>query len=117
MNNDHDNEFLEAAKSTLDASTRNLDARIVTRLYATRSRALDGTERRLVWSVPPWFVPGAAVSTALVMAVAGLLWLSSPTDEPTVAGEDSDLIAADENLDIYSDFEFYRWLADDNDSV
>lgn len=117
MNSEQDNEFLEAAKSTLDAGARNLDAHILARLHAARGRALDAAERRRAWFVSPWFVPGAAVSTALVMAVAGLLWWSSPTDELTVAGEDSDLIAADENLDIYSDFEFYRWLADENDSV
>ena len=117
MNNQHDHEFLEAAKSTLNAGARNLDAHILARLRTARGQALDATERRPAWFASQWFVPGAAVSTALVMAVAGLLWLSSPTDEPTVAGEDSDLIAADENLDIYSDFEFYRWLADDNDAV
>ena len=117
MNNDHDNEFLEAAKSTLDDSTRNLNARIVARLHAVRSRALDGTERHSTWLASHWFIPGAAVSTALVMAVAGFLWLSFPNHELGVTDDDSDLIATDENLDIYSDFEFYRWLADDNDSV
>lgn len=114
MNNEHDNEFLAAAKSTLDAGADNLDTQILSRLRVARGRALDTAERRPAWVVSPWFVPGAAVSTALVMAVAGLLWLSAPTGEPGVRGEDNDVIAADENLDIYSDFEFYRWLADEN---
>lgn len=117
MNNPHDHDFLDAVKSTLNDGARNLDAHILARLRTARSRALDAAEQRPAWFASQWFIPGAAVSTALVMAVAGLLWWSSSTDELTVAGEDSDLIAADENLDIYSDFEFYRWLADENDSV
>lgn len=117
MNNERDNEFLEAARSTLDAGARNLDARILARLHVARGQAHDAAERRPAWFASHWFIPGAAVSTALVMAVAGLLWLSSPTDELTVVGEDRSLIAADENVDIYDDLEFYRWLADENDAA
>ncbi len=117
MNNEHDNEFLAAAKSTLDTAARDLDTPILIRLRAVRGRALAASQRRRTLFVSPWLVPGAAVSTALVMAVAGLLWLSSTTNELNVTGEDSDLIAADDNLDIYNDFEFYRWLADENDAA
>ncbi len=112
MNTDQQQDFIESARSALDASVRALDAHTLSRLHSARSRAVEAADRLPSWLTPGWLLPtGAFASAALVVVIGSVLWMSNPLDNYGVtAREESEIVASDENLEIATDFDFYRWL-------
>lgn len=98
--------------SRLDASTRDLDVATLSRLNRARQLALGQLPNR--HPRRPWLWAGAAT-----MAL-GLLLVLRPGPPPDTgssvppatawAAEDFDLLSS-EDAAIYSDIEFYAWLA------
>jgi hypothetical protein len=119
MSDDSERALLERVRQHLDAATRDLDGATLTRLRAARSEALRaaGEARR----APAWAWPVTGVLTAgVVAALAAALWigLGSPrTPVPTAGIEDMELIATLDHVDLYTDADFYRWLAEQNNAV
>ena len=103
--------FLENVKRELDAGADRLDEKTLLRLRKARQRALDEAEkRRWRFAVPKWLTAGG-LATAMVVAVAVSFWFSAPREGfPVRQAEDVEILAAQENLDISKDLEFYCWL-------
>lgn len=112
MNTDQEQGFIESARSALDAGANALDAHTLSRLHSARSRAVEAAGQQPSWLTPRWLLPaGAFASTALVLVVSSVLWMSSPWDNHAVtASEEGEIVASDENLEIATDYDFYRWL-------
>lgn len=119
MNNNGTNQTTTAAsgdndplvtsiRHELDRSCAALDGYTLSRLHRIRSEAVARRRSRL----QQWLMPfGALVTaTALVLAV-GLYWRAPAASEDSAALEDIEILAANEALDFYADYEFYQWLA------
>lgn len=95
---------------------RTLDELTVARLRAIRLNATATPGGRN----PLRRIAAGAVAAALVLALAGVIWLkipselpARPTSEPSVA--DLDLLET-ESPDFYNNLEFYTWLASQPDA-
>ncbi len=110
MPSDNDQAFTKAAKQSLDQAADNLDADTVTRLHASRKRAIAAhRQHREPW-INVW-VPAGALAAGLAVMVATLMWFTVPTSLPPTDIEDLELLAAHEGIEFYSDLDFYDWLA------
>lgn len=110
-NRDDDSVFISKVKNALDRSADALDAKTRTRLRAVRHEALAQTRVPRVFS-PRWLVPAGAVATLTVVAALGLWWMP-PTAPPPMAAsvEEAELLFATDNLELYQNLDFYKWLA------
>ena len=98
--------FITAVKRELDRSAEALDGLTLARLRGARLRALDAQPRPRRWLI----TGGLATATLSAALVAVLLF--APGAAPPLAGlEQFDLLSENDNLDLYEDLEFYRWLA------
>ena len=108
MPDQDDQAFVSAAKSVLDRSAQELDGETIARLHRTRRHALEARPQRA-----PWVVWAGGLAAACVALVVGALWWAEPSQTVPVAGlEDIELITSADNLELYEDLDFYRWLAD-----
>lgn len=97
--------FITAVKRELDRSAEALDGLTLARLRGARLRALDAQPRPRRWLI----TGGLATATLSAALVAVLLF--APGAAPPLAGlEQFDLLSENDNLDLYEDLEFYRWL-------
>ena len=115
MNIEAENLMLERARAVFRKSVTALDAGTVARLRAARERALEQARTPLVfWRRPNWRVPLSAAALVLATVAGGLLWwnLNSQPSVPFAAsnGEDMAIVLSNDNLDMYADMDFYRWL-------
>jgi len=103
--------FLEGVKKELDAGADGLDGEILLRLRQARHRALDRAERsRWRFAIPKWLTAGG-LATAMVLVVAVSFWFKGSREGiPVHQAEDVEMLAAQENLDISRDLDFYRFL-------
>jgi hypothetical protein len=112
-----DHAFLENVKATLDSSAEHLDTRILRRLKAARTRALEAGKRRGgLWH---WLrFPAAGLATALVGVLIVVLFFHRPTVlQPDNNVEYIEILASKDSLDLYVDLDFYIWLAEEADHV
>lgn len=115
MNNETEDRLLEKARLAFRESVAALDAATLRRLREARERALQQTRTPpAVWRRPAW---GASLSVAAIVVAAvigGLVWwnLNSQPSVPFAAnsGEDMAIVLSNDNLDMYADMDFYRWL-------
>ncbi|MDO9372580.1 MAG: hypothetical protein Q7U07_08340 [Gammaproteobacteria bacterium] len=112
MNTDQEQGFIKSARSALDASANALDAHTLSRLHSARSRAVEAAGQQPSWRTPGWLLPaGALASTALVLVVSSVLWMSNPLNNHAVSTpEEGEIVVSDENLEIATDYDFYHWL-------
>ena len=103
--------FIARLKTVLDRSAGALDAPTRARLQAARRQALAQAPAPRGF-VPRWFVPVGTVAALAVVAALGLWWLPASAPPPMVANlEDVELLFAADNLELYQNLDFYRWLA------
>lgn len=115
MPSDNDQAFTKAVKASLDRATDNLDADTVARLHAARKRAIAAhRQRRKPW-INVW-VPTGALAAGLAVVVATFMWFAVPTSLAPSDIEDLELLATHEGIEIYSDLDFYGWLATQSDA-
>jgi len=114
MNNSEEAEkvFLEKVKKELDAVAEDIDALTSARLQSVRMRALDEAERRkgVSFIIPRWMTAGG-IATVCAVVVAVSIWFTTRQGLPTNHPEDVEILAAQEQLDLYKDLDFYKWLA------
>lgn len=115
MPSNDDQAFTKAAKRSLDQAADNLDPGTVARLHAARKRALaaHGQPRK------PWinvWVPAGALAAGIAVMLAILVWFTVPSNLPPTDIEDLELLAAHEDIEFYSDLDFYDWLATQSDA-
>jgi hypothetical protein len=114
MNGDEqEKRLLEKAKGLLSEAAENLDSQTRRRLERIRLDALsaaDGKEARF-FPRSRWVTVGAFAAAGMA-AVAVFFWLRTSTgDFPDKHIEDFEIIASTDNIDLYENLDFYRWLA------
>lgn len=110
--------FLQRIKEELDAGVERLDPVTLARLKSCRMRALEKAHQR-GWrfaDIPRWVTAGG-FATVTVAVVAVSLWFAAPRRNLVAANpEDVQIVASQEQLELYDDLEFYRWLAENDDA-
>jgi len=99
-------DFLDKAKAALDEGVEQFDALTLARLRSARRRALESTRRR-----SPWWIPAGGLAAASIAVLAVVLWFK-PVGSDLVAAnvEDIELLTTADNLELYEELDFYRWL-------
>ncbi len=122
MVDDNEKKLCERIKRELDVRTERLDGASLRHLEEARERATMAGIGRGRWRfaflspVPRWLTAGGIAATAVVVTAVSF-WLASPRKTIEVKhAEDLEIITAQEHLELYSDLEFYRWLANDEES-
>jgi hypothetical protein len=103
--------LLATVRQQLDQSCAALDGHTLSRLHSMRVAAVSKRRSRL----SAWVMPfgGLVTACALVVAVnVGWNIRNADTSAPA-AMEDMEILAGNEALDLYADYEFYQWLAQD----
>lgn len=106
MTENREQEFLQAARTELDRSARELDELTVARLRAARLQAVAARPRRR------WLAAAGLGAGALAAGVVAFLLVATPAAPPVTGLEQLELLSENDALDLYKDLEFYRWLAE-----
>lgn len=112
--NEDDHSFIKKIKQELDEGTERLPAGIQSRLTRMRHEALEAGERqgflaRFTGLNPALRWPGLVTASVAVLAV--FLYFQTPGGiQPNL--EDIDLLASEDQLELYEELEFYAWLAE-----
>ena len=115
MNDETDNRMLQKARAAFRESVAALDADTLRRLRGARERALEQARTPpAFWCRPAWGASLSAAAVVVAAVVGGLVWwnLNSQPNVPFAAnsGEDMAIVLSNDNLDMYADMDFYRWL-------
>ncbi|HET7922867.1 MAG TPA: hypothetical protein VFM15_08955 [Gammaproteobacteria bacterium] len=117
MNNEPGTEadFVERVRRAHAAQCAALDDEVLTRLATARRLAVERVRRRpTFWQASDWRLPAGAVALVLAGVVAGWLgWNASrPAAAPFDSASNGDLaiVLSNDNLDMYANMDFYRWL-------
>ncbi|HKT31367.1 MAG TPA: hypothetical protein VJS89_02595 [Gammaproteobacteria bacterium] len=115
MNDETDNRMLQKARAAFRESVAALDAATLRRLQEARARALQQARTpRAFWHRPAWGASLSAAAIVVAAVIGGLVWwnLNSQPSVPFAAnnGEDMAIVLGNDNLDMYADMDFYRWL-------
>ncbi|HET7650322.1 MAG TPA: hypothetical protein VFL15_06450 [Gammaproteobacteria bacterium] len=118
MNNshaDHDSEFVERSRRAFAASVASLDEAIALRLRQARQRALaEAGRRQPVWRAHPWALPVGAAAVVCAAVIGSLVYSNQDQQMavPFAAASNNDMaiVLSTDNLDMYADMDFYRWL-------
>jgi len=105
-------EFLTEVRKTLDRGTESLDPETLRRLRSARFEALDraGASRFSWFRLHRWITAGG-LTTITVLAFGISLWLGSPVRNPPLRQpDDLEILTSQDQLDLYKDLDFYRWL-------
>ena len=116
MNQNSETAFLHKAHTAFVDSLSRLDARVLGRLREARARALAAVQRHPPWwRARSWTLPTGAAAVVLAAVACGILWWNQNSQPvvPFAAGnntEDMAIVLGNDNLDMYADMDFYRWL-------
>ena len=113
-----DRKLEQRAKAVFDESVASLDGQTQARLARARQAALREVEPKAADRNGRRWMPAAGLAAAALAAV-GIAVFRDRSDNQTLAKnqratplEDMDLLAADDDLDIVQDLDFYSWLDD-----
>jgi hypothetical protein len=108
-------EFLTEVRKTLDRGTESLDPETLRRLRSARFKALERAGAgRLSWFRLHRWITAGGLTTITVLALGISLWLGAPAQNPPVRQpDDLEILTSQDQLDLYKDLDFYRWLAAD----
>ncbi len=112
--NERNGTFIRSIVRELDEEADRLPPAVVGRLRDGRMRAIGvpqgGWFRYRI--VPRWITAGGFV-TAAVMVAAVSIWYGGHRSSTQVRNLDElEIASAQEQLELYEDLDFYRWLAD-----
>jgi hypothetical protein len=109
-----DDIFAERARELFLASTGKLDPQVLARLSEARRRAVDAIGQEDGSFSLGWRIPASALALAFVGVIGGALWTGGSAPPPTApfaaANTDAPMMMTSDNLDMYSDLDFYQWL-------
>lgn len=109
-----DDIFAQRARDLFLESTGRLDPKVLARLSEARRRAVDAIGQKQPGFSLGWRVPASALALAFVGVIGGALWTggSAPTPSApfTAASIDAPMMMTSDNLDMYTDLDFYQWL-------
>ncbi len=106
---------LDGLKEALDASCERIDANTLARMKTGRVRALELAESHnsLFFRRPRWLTAGGLATAALLVVMVTGWFVASRQNRPAQQLDDLEIMAAQEQLDLYADLDFYRWLPAD----
>ncbi len=106
-----DARWTDAARRMLDEAADDLDAATLSQLNRARQAALAAsrTRRAPAWAWPALFAAAASCALAVLVWPVAQAPLETTPPGMIVAG-DLELLAADAELALYEDLEFYAWL-------
>jgi len=110
---DREEPLAARARAQLDQDVDSLDETTRARLRAARLRALDAHGERRRFALPRGLLAATAGAVALFLVVSS--WRQQARRDLPL-GEDLDdveILAAADDLELYDDLDFYRWLAQD----
>ncbi len=118
-------EFIKAAKITLDNKASSLDPQVRQRLQQARRRAVEAARKPPSTVAAGFKWPVSAGAFGAFVLVTGIAFytvfytVQSPQDSPSpLAGiEDMPIIAAPEELEMYEELDFYQWLTQEHGDV
>ena len=109
-----DDIFARRARELFLESTGRLDPQTLARLSEARRRAVDAVGQKHPGISLGWRIPASALALAFVGVIGGALWTggSAPTPSAsfTAANVDAPMMMTSDNLDMYSDLDFYQWM-------
>lgn len=115
--------FLEKTRAVFRESVAALDGETLARLRAARSRAVEAaTGRRIGLPRPhPWGLPAGALALLVAVVVGAFVWWNG-SSQPAVpfavnSGDDLAIVLSNDNLEMYQDMDFYRWLEAQQDAL
>lgn len=108
----NDQELGAKLRAELDHRTESTDAVTAARLSAARARALDAVSGSGLHAV--WMYTGAIATTLLVAVL--VVWSPRGNHDIGLPLEEMELFSANEELEFYSELEFYEWLDYDQET-
>jgi hypothetical protein len=115
-----DTQWIERIRRRLDEDVAQLDGATLSRLRQARQRALSAAAQggrprwRTRWlsgrPAGDWLVPAGAFASIVATAFALTLMVAEPENDLTREVDDLDLLTVGEELELYENLEFYRWL-------
>ena len=115
-NEEQETQFMGHVRSGLDREAENLDIETATRLKRIRYSAIEqiDSSRFKLWRLLR--LPALAVVTGVIIATVVITDYRSPTIiQNQHALADLEILASDEQLNLFDDLEFYSWLAETED--
>jgi hypothetical protein len=104
-------DFIRKIVEQLACNEAEIQPDTAARLRGSRLKALELVERPSSALIPRWLT-FSGLATAVVLVVAVSLWTMVPkTAEIAMNPEDMEVLTAPEQIDLFRDLEFYRWLA------
>ena len=116
-----DDIFARRARELFLESTGRLDPQTLARLSEARRRAVDAVGQKRPGISLGWRVPASALALAFVGIIGGALWTGgsalAPSASFTAANVDAPMMMTSDNLDMYSDLDFYQWMESQDQPV
>ena len=112
----HDQRFVAGIRQKLDQSCNALDGHTLSRLNRIRHEALERKHARASRLLLPF---GGFVTACLLVVSVMMFGLGRAPDTEAVAAplEDIDILTSSDSIDLYEDYEFYQWLAENDSQV
>jgi hypothetical protein len=112
-----DAHLVAGIRQQLDRSCNALDGQTLSRLNRIRHEALERKQTRGSRMLLPF--GGFVTASVLVLSVTMFRPGAPETDIPASASplEDIEILTSSDSLDLYEDYEFYQWLAENDSPV
>lgn len=103
-------------RQRMDQSCNALDGQTLSRLNRIRHAALERKQARASRMLLPFggFVTACVLVVSVMMFAPGR---APETEAVPSALEDLDILTSSDSLDLYEDYEFYQWLAENDAQV
>jgi hypothetical protein len=110
--NRQDDNFVDGVRTVLRESESQLDSATLLRLRSSRLKALEMAAASAPWYArfPRWVTAGGLATAAVCLATLSFWFTADQRDLPVAQVEDVEILTTQEQLDLYKDLDFYRWL-------
>ena len=108
--------LVNGIRQRMDQSCNALDGQTLSRLNRIRHAALERKQARAARILLPFggFVTACLLVVSVMMFGPGR---APQTEAVPSAMEDLDILTSSDSLDLYEDYEFYQWLAENDAQV
>jgi len=118
MQNDKQDVLTDKIRDHLDDTVAGMDGHTLSRLRQARAHAIDKElSNKTSFPARQWLSAGLVMASLVMLAVL-LIPLQPGTTQNTqgtlpasLAAEDLDILTQPEDLELYEDLEFYRWMS------